>query len=356
MADLLPALPPDLRRTLGGAGGALANGWAHFLGGGVERVEPTPSVVVARRPHGTVRRYDTGGTGRPILLVPPLAVSIACYDLRPGQSLVAFLVGSGRPVYVVDYGDVGFADRHLGLEKWIDGILPDSVRTVSAEHEDEEVDVAAWSLGGTLAFLTAAAHADLPVRSVAALGTPIDYAKVAYLAPIRAVARLTGGHLVGTAGRLLGGMPSWAVRASFKATALQRELTKPWFVLRNLADAETLARMEAVDNFIASMPGYPGRLYGQIYSRLVVRNDLARGRLRLRDREIRLAAVRQRVLLVAGTGDAIAPVAAVRAGCDVLTGAASLRLQTVPGSHLGIVAGTTAPATTWQHLAEFLAG
>jgi polyhydroxyalkanoate synthase len=102
------------------------------------------------------------------------------------------------------------------------------------------------------------------------------------------------------------------------------------------------------------MPGYPGRLYGQIYSRLVVRNDLVRGGLRLGDREIALADVRQRVLLVAGTDDAIAPVAAVRAGVHALTGAASVQLRTVPGSHLGIVAGPSARETTWQHVADFL--
>lgn len=335
-------------------GNALLNGWAHFVRGGVEQARPTPSTVVAERPHGTLHRYDSAGTGRPILLVPPLAVSTACFDLRPGQSLVAFLLDTGRPVYLVDYGDIGFADRHLGLEEWIDGILPDAVAEVSGAH-DGDVDVVTWSLGGTLTFLTAASHPDLPLRSIAALGTPIDYGKVAYLAPIRAAARLTGGHLVGTAGRLLGGMPGWAVRASFKATALQRELTKPLFVLRNLHDAETIARLEAVDNFIAAMPGYPGRLYGQIYSRLVVRNDLVRGGLRLGEREIRLRDVRQRVLLVAGTGDAIAPVAAVRAGVDALSGAASVQLQTAPGSHLGIVAGPSARETTWQHVAAFLA-
>jgi polyhydroxyalkanoate synthase len=40
--------------------------------------------------------------------------------------------------------------------------------------------------------------------------------------------------------------------------------------------------MEAVDRFMASMPGYPGRSLWQIYRSLVLRNELADGVIRLR--------------------------------------------------------------------------
>ena len=81
------------------------------------------------------------------------------------------------------------------------------------------------------------------------------------------------------------------MRYSFKATALQREITKPWFIARNLHDAETMGRMEAVDRFIDAMPGYPGRQYLQMYQRLVLRNELLTGTVHLGDRAIALADV-----------------------------------------------------------------
>jgi polyhydroxyalkanoate synthase len=145
------------------------------------------------------------------------------------------------------------------------------------------------------------------------------------------------------------------VRASFKATALQREITKPWFVLRNLHDADTLGRMEAVDRFIGLMPGYPGRLYGQLYHHIVQNNSLNDGRLPLAaDRVIELSRVRQDVLVVAGTEDVIAPVACVERAREVLTGARSLRFATAPGSHLGVLSGPAARDTTWAHITDFL--
>jgi polyhydroxyalkanoate synthase len=347
---------PAPRALLDTAAHAAGNAWSHYVGDGVEPHVATPSRVVHDEPHAVLRRYASlDVTGDPILLVPPLAVHVTCFDLRPNQSLAAFLVGTGRPVYVVDFGEITFADRRMGFEDWIDRIVPATLRRVSARHGGRPVDVVTWSLGGTLTLLTAASHTDLPLRSIAAVGTPIDYSEIPYLAPLRAIGRVTGGRLLSTTFRAAGGLPSWAVRAGFKATALQREITKPWFVLRNLHDAETLGRMEAVDRFIGLMPGYPGRLYGQLYHHIVQGNSLNEGRLDLGGgRVVALADVEQDVLIVGGTGDVIAPVTCVRRACDVLTGARSIRFETAPGSHLGVLAGPGAARTTWQYLTEFL--
>src|SRR5699024_3124175 len=72
---------------------AARNAWALTpFGRGIEPQSPLPSTVVHDAPHCTVRRYSApGAVGTPVLLVPPLAVSIDCYDLRPGQSLAAHL-------------------------------------------------------------------------------------------------------------------------------------------------------------------------------------------------------------------------------------------------------------------------
>lgn len=335
---------------------AVGTAWTYYVAGGVEPRVPTPSRVVHDEPHAVLRRFDSpDASGAPILLVPPLASHVSCFDLRPGQSLAAHLVASGRPIYVVDFGRMTYADRHLGFEDWIDRILPATLRRVSARHGGVAVDVVTWSLGGTLTLLTAAAHPELPLRSIAAVGTPIDYARIPYLAPLRLAARVTGGRLLSSTFRATGGLPAWAVRATFKATAWQREITKPLFVLRNLHDVETLARTEAVDRFIASMPGYPGRLYRRLYEEVVIGNSLARGRLSLGGgRVVELADVRPDVLVIAGEDDVIAPVACVRHAVAVLTGARSIRFETAPGSHLGVLTGPAARDTTWRHLIEFL--
>ncbi|WP_278265775.1 alpha/beta fold hydrolase [Nocardia sp. AG03] len=328
-----------------------------LLGEGIEPYEPTPSEVVYAGPHRTLRRYrrSSPGTGNPILLVPPLAVTISCYDLRPGQSLVEFLLDAGRDVYVIDYGEITYADRHLGFEEWVDDIVPTAILAVGAAHDDAAVDVIGWSFGGTISLLTAAADAALPIASVTAVGTPFDQRRNGPLAWAHAVARRTPSRLVTAPIHLVGGVPKHAVRLGFRAQALTRELGKPWYIARHATDTEALSRMQAVDRFMDEMPGYPGRFYRQVYLQLITRNEMWTGTVHLGpNRAIELAKVTVPVLLIGGRHDSFASAPSVAAGTEVLTGT-SARFVGVDGSHLGIIAGPGARTAGWAAIQDFLA-
>ncbi|UGT55294.1 alpha/beta fold hydrolase [Nocardia asteroides] len=327
-----------------------------LFGEGIEPYAPTPSVDVYDHPHRRLRHYRraTPGRGNPILLVPPLAVTISCYDLRPGQSLVEFLLALGREVYVIDYGEIGYADRDLGFEEWVDDIVPDAIRRVSAEHAYAPVDVIGWSFGGTISLLTTAADPALPVASVTAVGSPFDQRRNGPMSLARSLGRLAPTRIVTEPVRLLGGIPKQAVRMGFRAQSLDRELTKPWYIARHAGDAESLARMQAVDRFMDQMPGYPGRFYRQVYRQLIIRNEMWTGTVHLNpDHAIDLTTITVPVLLVGGTRDTLASAASVAAGTEVLTGAQTTFAE-VEGSHLGIIAGPGARTGTWAAIADFL--
>ncbi|MEU7140025.1 alpha/beta fold hydrolase [Nocardia sp. NPDC046473] len=342
---------------------AARNAWALTFGSGVEAPDPTPSTVLWDEPHRQLRRFEhragdaetvSATTDSAVLLVPPLAAPASCFDLRPDQSLAGFLLETGRSPYVIDYGDITFGDRRMGFEDWIDEILPEAVLRTSADRDGRPIDLVGWSLGGTLALLTAAAHPELPIRSVTAVGAPLDYDKMTGIPQLRAVAKFTGGVGTSTLIRAAGGVPAPLTRIAYKVTSWDRELTRPWFVASNITRTETLARMETIDRFMAEMPGYPGRFYNQLWGRLILNNDIGRGVVRLGTRRIELAQVSAPVLLVGGPADVITAAAAVEAGTRTLTGAASVRYETAPGSHLGILTGPEARDTTWAYLDKFL--
>lgn len=87
---------------------------------------------------------------------------------------------------------------------------------------------------------------------------------------------------------------------------------------------------------------------------LVLGNGLFEGRVTLGGKTIKLAELRVPVLAVGGADDVIATADSVGAIVDVLTGSPEVRFETVPGSHLGLLAGPGAKDTTWRRIDAFL--
>jgi polyhydroxyalkanoate synthase len=290
-----------------------------------------------------------------VLLVPPLAAPATCFDLRRGCSLAGHLLSLGYPTYLVDYGRIAFSDRQLGLEHWVEDVIPSSIATVSEDAGGAPVQPVGWCLGGIMTLLAVAADEELPVASVSLVASPFDFAKVRLMAPIRRLAELTGGALGTALYRALGGAPARLVGLGFRLTAFDRYMTKPLFLARNLHRRDLLAHTEAVDDYMANMLAYPGRTFGQLYHRFFLENELAHGQLELPGRTVSLSDVRVPVLAVGGSGDVLAPAAAVEHVGELLPNAPEVRLETAPGGHLGVLTGRSAESTTWRYVDEFLA-
>src|SRR3954454_18445139 len=358
-----PALPavfqPSLRRvSVDDAVNAGANAWDLYLGGGVAQMHPTEKAIVDEGPQRTVYRYLRRGWqpshSTSVLLVPPLAAPAWCFDLRRGCSLAEHLLQRGYPTYVVDYGPISFNDRELGIEHWVNDVIPNAIDAVIRDSGRDEIQLVGWCLGGIMALLATAAH-DVPVRSVGLVASPFDFAQVRMMAPIRRLASLTGGALGTTLYRMLGGAPAPLVSLGFRATALDRYLTKPIVLAQHMHDRDWLAHTEAVDEYMRNMLAYPGRTFGQLYHQFFLENETAEGKIALSDHEIDLAEIKVPVLSVGGTGDVLAPVSAVHHVASLLPNSPDVRLETAPGGHLGVLTGRSAVRSTWIFLDEFLA-
>src|SRR5947207_480284 len=142
-------------------------------------------------------------------------------------------------------------------------------------------------------------------------------------------AGLTDGRVVTALYQALGGAPAPLVSLGFQLTALDKRITKPLTVLRNLHDREMLAHIEAVDDYMAHMLAYPGRTFAQLYHRFFRVNDLADGRIELGEGEvIDVSHVHVPVLVVAGSTDVLAPRDAVYHVVDLLAGSPDVRTLT----------------------------
>ncbi len=333
-----------------------ASNLAHkLLYGGLADLRPMPRTLIDEgrlrevyhyRPHASAR-----SVGDPVLLVTPLAAPSICFDLRRGCSLVEHLVTQGRPTYVLEYGEVAFKDRNLGMEHWVDEVVPEAIRVVGEHAGDRPVHLVGWSLGGIFAALVAADRADLPIASLTIVGSPFDVSLVPLVAPLRPLMVAARGRgPITPLYRLLGGAPKPLVKRAFQLSSVQKLVTKPLAIATHLDDAEFLAQIEAVDRFTDQMIAYPGRSFGQLYHHFVRDNQLRRGRMRIGSRTIDVASVTVPTLVFGGAGDGIAPVPAVEHVTGLLTGAPEVRFEVVPGGHLGMLTGRAARTTTWPLL------
>jgi polyhydroxyalkanoate synthase subunit PhaC len=348
-------IPTPSVQTLGAAA---ANAFDAVFRGGIADLRPTPSQIIDEGPQRTLHRYLPTDEHRakdlPVLLVPPLAAPTRCFDLRRGNSLAEHLLATGHPTYLLEYCDIAFGDRELGLEHWVDEVIPTAVEAVSDDAGGRPVQLVGWCLGGIMSAL-AVADRNIPVRSLTMVASPFDFSRGGLMGTLRPLFNLTGGHAVTPIYKLLGGAPAPLVKRGFQLSSIDKHLTKPWALARNLHDRDYLAQVEAVDHFIDNMHAYPGRTMGQLYHQVFRVNDLADGRLRLGDHDIDLAAVRVPVLAVAGKADTLAPRAAVHHVARLLVNAPDVQCKTGPGGHLGVLTGRAAQRTTWRWIDEFFA-
>ena len=196
-----------------------ASNVAHkLLYGGLADLRPMPRTLID---DGTLREVyhyrpvaQVREQGDPVLLVTPLAAPSLCFDLRRGCSLVEHFVTAGRPTYLVEYGEVSFKDRNLGMEHWVDEVVPAAIRAASEHAGGRPVHLIGWSLGGIFALLTAADQPDLPIASVTALGSPVDVTRVPLVAPLRPLLTLPLGGAPRAAARSPAPTRRWAGRRS----------------------------------------------------------------------------------------------------------------------------------------------
>lgn len=342
---------PEQRRQ------AVSNLYDFLVKGGIADTSRMPSEIIDEGRKSTIHRYlpvDKPLTGDPVLLVPPLGSQSTCFDLRRGCSLTEHLLTRGRPTYLVDYGEIGLSDRDLGIEFFVSDVVQNAVRKVSEDAGGKPVHLIGWCLGGVIAILTTAAYPELPIKSVAMVASPFDLSKHQMLAPLRNAGRYTGGRILGTGLKILGGLPAAIVGPAFKATSLTTYLKKPLTLMRHRDDREFLAHVEAVDGLMNSMLAYPGRATLQVYQRLVQRNELADGTIQGPNKLVKLADIRVPVMNIAGTSDVLVPVDVALHVGKLLPNAPEVRLETAPGGHLGVLTGRSAAGTTWAMIDDFL--
>jgi polyhydroxyalkanoate synthase len=315
----------------------------------------TPKEVVWTHGETTLYRYRSSNRRYrvPVLLVFALINRPDIFDLRPGSSLVEYLLEEGFDVFLVDWGYPDEEDAEMGLEEFVCDELDWAVRETLRAAGAEELTLVGWCIGATLCAMYCGLDRGgrrAPVKNLVELTMPIDGRASNY-------AKWVGNEDfdVEEVAELWGTVPGGAIDFANK---MLKPVTNFWTTYRRLWDnvQEGTARRDAYQTmakWVADNPPFPGRAWAQ-WIRLMYRDaGLLRGRVRLRGRRVDLARIDQSVLVITAGADHIAPPPGTMPFFDLIS-TQDVEHLARPGGHIGLVAGSAARQELWPEIAQWL--
>jgi poly[(R)-3-hydroxyalkanoate] polymerase subunit PhaC len=319
-------------------------------------VGATPRDVVWTHRQTTLYRYRSPNRRYevPLLLVFALINRPEIFDLRPGSSLVEYLVGEGFDVFLVDWGHPDDEDADMGLDEYICDELEWAVRETLRASGAEELSLMGWCIGATLCAMYCGldrGNGRAPVKNLALLTMPIDGRASPY-------ANWVGDEDFDIDGvsELWGSVPGSAIDFANK---MMKPVTNFWTTYRRLWDGvqDGTARREAYQSmakWVADNPMFPGRAWSQWIHLMYRDGALVQGTVRLRDRSVDLRRIDQNVLVITAGADHIAPRPGTMPIFDLIS-SEDVEHFARPGGHIGLVAGSAARKELWPGIAGWLA-
>jgi polyhydroxyalkanoate synthase len=314
----------------------------------------TPFDVILQRDKLEVRRYHLGSVPPryqvPVLLVPPLMVKPFIFDLYPGRSLVAFLLMRGFAVYLVDFGEPDDADAYVTLDDYVLDWIPAACGAVKADAKSPELSLLGYCMGGLFALLHTAANRDASVRNIVTIGAPVDANKMGLFAWM---SKMAGGQLERLA-RRIGNVPGGLSSIGFRLLTPMKNITRYSDLFMNMWNREYVNGFDAMNQWTRQFIDYPQGAFIQFTRDFMQHNKLVKGQMRFGTKVADLHHVTASLLAFAGKTDQIAPIAAAHAILDAV-GSTDKMFRIAAGGHMGLFAGSTAPAQVWTPAAEWLA-
>jgi polyhydroxyalkanoate synthase len=321
--------------------------------GAAPRLAPTPRDTLHRDGTAALYRFrkvagaaGASDPGLPLLLVPSMINRWYVLDLREGASMADALRRSGIDTFCLDWGVPEDEDRYL---EWGDVLdrLTRAVRAVRRATGAPKVGILGYCMGGTLAGIWSALHAD-EVAALVNLAGPFDFSKAGFLGEM-VDARYFDAEAIAAAGN----MSPQQMQAGFTALRPTTQIAKWVGLLDRGLDPAARASFQALEAWAGDNIPFPGAAYATYIGELYQQNALVRGEHHVRGKRADLRNIRCPVLTVVADRDAICPPAAATALNDGVS-STDKEVLTVAGGHVGAVVGGKAPKVLFPALASWL--
>jgi polyhydroxyalkanoate synthase len=284
----------------------------------------------------------------PLLIVYALVNRPSMMDLQEDRSLIRGLLAQGLDVYLIDWGYPDGADRFTTLEDYIERFIPACVEEILRSHRLEKLNLLGVCQGGVLSLCHAALHPDR-VRNLITMVTPVDFHTQADLLS-KWVRKIDIGAWVGD-----GNVSGDALNQLF-LSLMPFRLTQQKYVelLRGAPDPKRIENFMRVEQWIFDSPDQAGAAFREFVTWFYQENRLARNRLEIASRAIRLESLRMPMLNLIGKRDHLVPPAASLA-LERLAGSDDFTTLELDLGHIGMYVSARAQREVPPAIAQWLA-
>jgi polyhydroxyalkanoate synthase len=289
----------------------------------------------------------------PLLLVFALMNRPYILDLRPGHSFVEFMVNSGYDLYLLDWGAPGPEDKNLKFDDYTLEYMPRVIRKLKSIAGVEEFSMLGWCIGAILTTIYAALRPDDGLRNLILLTAPLDFSDKEAIT----FARWTDERyfdvekVLAAFGNMPGEMIDYGARALKPVENYIINYVKLW---DNIENPQVIEAWQAMNTWVTDNIPLAGGVFRQLIVDLYRNDRLMRGELMIRGERVDLSRLRANLLTVIAEGDHITPPCQSKAIMSKVS-SKDKELFSVPGGHIGIMAGSGANKRTWPKIDTWLA-
>jgi len=312
-----------------------------------ENVAVTPGKVIYRNALMELIQYAPATetvAAEPVLICPPWIMKYYILDLSPGNSLVRYLTGQGKTVFMISWKNPTREDAGISLEDYLHQGLLQALQVVNAVCPGRRVHAVGYCIGGTLLCMAAALLArgdDQRLGSVSLFAAQADFSEAGEITRFISPSHLSFLDTLMWKQGYLGIENMGGAFSSLRASDLIYAGAVDRYLLGKVAPPSDLMAWNADGTRM------PYRMHSQYLRKLYLENQLARNKLVIDGRPVALADISAPLFVVGTESDHVAPWRSVFK-LHELTRTELTFLLTSGGHNAGIISGPSHPRRRYR--------